>query len=94
MTMREILDGAVRYWPLVVVSVGAIAGVAVAADKLLSLEQAYREQKTQTQEIQRIQIDQAVTRQVLEHQGKDIEENTDTLKANQAILIQILQKVQ
>jgi hypothetical protein len=94
MTMREILDGAVQYWPLVVVSVGAIAGVAVAADKLLSLEQAYREQKTQTQEIQRIQIDQAVTRQVLEHQGKDIEENTSTLKANQALLIQILQKVQ
>mgnify|MGYP001815426529 CR=1 FL=1 len=86
MTMREIADGAVRYWPLLVAGVGGIAGVALAADKILTLEESVKAQQTQAQEIQRIQVDQAVTRE-------KIEALTDDAKANQALLLQILQKV-
>lgn len=86
MTMSEFADGLVRYWALVVAGAGVIAGVAVGADRILTLEQAIQEQKTQTEEIQRIQIDQAVTRE-------KVEQLSDDSKANQAILLQILQKV-
>ena len=87
MTIRELADGAVRYWPLVAAGVGAIAGAAVGADKLITLEQAIKEQETQTAEIQRIQIDQAVTRE-------KVEQLSTKAEANQALLLQILQKVQ
>lgn len=93
MTFREFVDGAVRYWPLVVAGVGLIAGLAVAADDILTFREAVKAQRSQAQEIKRIEVHQATLTAQQEAIRADIEDNSDALKANQALLIQILQKV-
>jgi hypothetical protein len=94
MTFRDTLDGAVRYWPLLAAGVGLIASVAIAADKILTLEESVKAQQTQAKDIQRIEVHQATLSAQQEAIRADIEDNSDALKANQAILLQILQKVQ
>jgi len=80
--MREVLDGAVRYWPLVTAGIGIIAGVAVGADKLITLEESIRAQETATSSIQKIEREQAVT-------ANKVENIEEIAKQNQAILLQL-----
>ena len=93
MTFKELADGAIHYWPALAAGIGLIAGVAVAADRILTLEESVRAQQTQAQEIQRIEVHQATLTAQQEAIRRDIEDNSEALKANQAILLQILQKV-
>lgn len=85
-TIREFADGVVRYWVLVVFGVGAIGSIAVGADKLNTLEESVRAQQTQATAIQGIETKQAVT-------ATKVDNLEEIAKQNQAILLQLLQKV-
>jgi len=85
MTLKDLADGAVRYWVLVLAGVGLIAAAAVAGERIVTLSESVRAQQTQAEEIQRIQIEQTAIR-------KDVERSLETAKQNQAILIELLQR--
>lgn len=89
-----IADWFVKYWVLLAAAAVFIASAAVGEWRVQTLEEAAKAQQTQAKELQRIEVHQATITTKQEAIADDVRENKDALKANQALLIQILQKVQ
>lgn len=87
-------DFLLKYWPLITAAAALIGGGAVGEWRLSTVEESVKAQQTQAEAIHSIEIEQATITAQQEAIRAQVEDLNDDAKANQAILIQILQKVQ
>lgn len=88
----QLVDNAGKIFGVLIAGSSIIGAIAIAGQKLLTLEEAVKNQKTQTTEIEKIQTQQSV----IKMQQSAIDERTklmlQRINENHAIMLQILQK--
>lgn len=88
----QVLDWIVKYWVIIGAVIAGIAAVAVAGQRVLTLEDAVKAQAAMGEEIQSVQTTQAVIQTQQQAVKEDVREVLEQVKQNRALMLRLLER--